>query len=390
MSAMVKTFRARDARSALAAVKAALGPDAVILSTQEVSGGLFRKAEIEVTAALDPGTPARQSVARAPRSTPEPAPVRHGAARYAVTPPPAPDDAPGPSLIAEELIALRSAVENVRSQLKQQALTAPAEDVRFPAPVMELFDHLIARGLDEGLAEDLLRLAAGAHGTQPALMWRAVRELLAERLIPSRAPWMPGPRRAIALIGPTGVGKTTTLAKIAARALMESRLKVALITVDTYRIGAAEQVARYGSMMNVPTRVAHTEKELARALEFSRTADLVLIDTAGRSKPDDIARQAQLLRSAPGVDLYLCLSAATGAREVAAAAARYAPLKPSRLIFTKLDEADGPASLVSALGPVGRPIVCVTDGQRVPEDIHALTANELVGLVAGDLKLGRG
>ncbi|MEW5738145.1 MAG: flagellar biosynthesis protein FlhF [Myxococcota bacterium] len=390
MSAMVKTFRARDARSALAAVKAALGPDAVILSTQEVNGGLFRKAEIEVTAALEPAPAAPKGLT--PRAPPPPAspPARHGAARYAAPPPPPAEEVAAPGVIAEELIALRSAVESMRSQLKQQALAPQAEAPRFPEPVMELFDHLVARGLDEGLAEELLRLAAGAHGTQPDVLWRSVRELLAERLIPSRAPWMSGPRRAIALVGPTGVGKTTTLAKIAARALMESRLKVALITVDTYRIGAAEQVARYGSMMNVPTRVAHTEKDLARALEFSRTADLVLIDTAGRSKADDIARQAQMLKSVADVDLYLCLSAATGARELAAAAARYAPLKPTRLIFTKLDEADGPAALVSALGPVGRPIACVTNGQRVPEDLHALTANELVGLVAGDFRPGRG
>lgn len=384
MSAMVKTFRARDARSALAAVKAALGPDAVILSTQEVSSGLFRRSEIEVTAALDPTL-----VAQPAAPAPEPPPARHGASRYGVatplpTPAPAPSLEPSPSLVAEELIALRSAVESMRSQLKQhQAAAVPADAPRFPAPVMKLYEHLVGRGLDERLAEDLLRLAAGVHGTGPQALWRAVRELLTERLIPSRAPWMPGPRRVIALIGPTGVGKTTTLAKIAARALVESQLKVALVTVDTYRIGAAEQVARYGNMMNVPTRVAHNEAELARALDFSRQADLVLIDTAGRSKADDIGRQAAMLKSVPDVDLYLCLSAATGARELAAAAARYAPLKPTRLIFTKLDEADGPAALVSALGPVGRPIACVTDGQRVPEDIHALTAGELVELVAG-------
>jgi flagellar biosynthesis protein FlhF len=377
MSAMVKTFRARDARSALAAVKAALGPEAVILSTQEVSSGLFRKPEIEVTAALDP-TPT-------PGTPPAATPPRHGAARYgSLTPPPS--EAPGEpasSLIADELIALRSVVEGMRSQLKAQAAVSQSGSPRFPEPVLRLFEHLVGRGLDERLAEDLLRLAAGVHGAEPQAMWRAVRELLAERLIPSRAPWMPGPRRVIALIGPTGVGKTTTLAKIAARALVEGHLKVALVTVDTYRIGAAEQVARYGNMMNVPTRVAHTEAELARALEFSRQADLVLIDTAGRSRPDDIARQANMLRSVPDVDLYLCLSAATGARELAAAAARYAPLKPTRLIFTKLDEAAGPAALVSALGPVGRPIACVTDGQRVPEDIHALSAAELLDLVAG-------
>lgn len=379
MSAMVRTFRAPDARSALAAVKAAFGSQAVILSTQQVSGGLFRKSEIEVTAALSgPEDTEAGDDAPAPRPS---TPSSHGAARYGATP--RADDGSG-QLVAEELIALRSAVESMRAQMKAQAhAEAQSGSLRFPAPALKLYQYLLHRGLDATMAEDLVRLAAGAHGLEPSGLWRAIRELLAERLISSRPPWMPGPRRVIALIGPTGVGKTTTLAKIAARALVEHRLKVALVTVDTYRIGAVDQVARYGAMMNVPTRVAHNDKELARALEFCKQSELVLIDTAGRSKPEDIARQAQMLQSAPGVDLYLCLSAASGAKELEATAARYASLKPTRLIFTKIDEAAGPAGLVSALGPVGRPIACVTDGQRVPEDVHAYSSAQLVELVAG-------
>lgn len=377
MSSMVRTFRAPDARSALAAVKAALGSEAVILSTQQVGGGLFRRPEVEVTAALEPKE----------QAAPPPAPA-HGAARYgAAAPAAAPRQEPPASMVGEELIALRSAVESMRQQLKHQAaLAEPGAGTRFPPPVMALYQHLCNRGLEPALAEDLIRLGAGAHGSQPQGLWQGVRELLAERLLPSRAPWMPAPRRVIALIGPTGVGKTTTLAKIAARAVLETRLKVALVTVDTYRIGAAEQVARYGTMMNVPTRVAADEAELRRALQASAGADLVLIDTAGRSRTDEVVRQAAMLQGCADVQLYLCLSAATGARELAAAAARFAPLKPSRLIFTRLDEAVGPASIVSALEHVGRPIACITNGQRVPEDIHSVSGAQLVEIVAGDFR----
>jgi flagellar biosynthesis protein FlhF len=179
------------------------------------------------------------------------------------------------------------------------------------------------------------------------------------------------------------VGKTTTLAKIAARAIMESKLKVALVTVDTYRIGASEQVTRYGEIMGVPTYVARDRIELSRVMEKVAGADLVLVDTAGRSVSEAVARQAERLRSIDGISLYLVVSACSGARELAAAAERYRALQPDRLIVTKVDEAVGPGSLLSASVRIGRPIVAVADGQRVPEDVHALSSPELVDLVVG-------
>jgi len=376
MSTMVKTFRAADARAALAAVKAAMGPEAVILSTAQVPGGLFRKPEVEVTAALAPAEPAA-------------APSRV-ASRYQAgsAPPLQHSQTSDTGVVAEEMIALRSAFESMRTQLLAQPPVALREEQepRFPKLVMQLFTHLVDRGIDPATAEELIRLASGARGVEPDHLWQSVRALLAERLVPCRAPWLKGQHRVMALIGPTGVGKTTTLAKIAARAVLESRITVAVITVDTYRIGASEQVARYGSIMNVPTRVAHNAKELVRALEFCAGAELVLIDTAGRSRAEEISTQAAMLRVVPGVQLALCLSAATGARELSAAAGRYAELKPERLIFTRLDESIGPGSVLSAAALICRPVACVTNGQRVPEDIHSPTGAQLVELVAGQWK----
>jgi flagellar biosynthesis protein FlhF len=194
----------------------------------------------------------------------------------------------------------------------------------------------------------------------------AVRDLLGERLIPCRAPWLHEGRHVIAVVGPTGVGKTTTLAKMAARAIMEARKRVAFVTLDTYRIGATEQLARYGEIMGAPVLVARDRGELGRAMERVADVDLVLIDTAGRSTPEDIARQA-----------------ATGASELAAVADRYRALQPDRLIVSKVDEAAGPGGILSASVRICRPISCVADGQRVPEDLHALTGPQLVELVAG-------
>ena len=136
--------------------------------------------------------------------------------------------------------------------------------------------------------------------------------------------------------------------------------------------------------MNVPTFVARDRLELTRSIEKCANADLVLVDSAGRSVGEAIARQAEMLRTIDGISLFLTVSACTGPREMAAAADRYRTLAPERVLITKVDEAVGPGSLLSASVRIGRPIVAVSDGQRVPEDIHALSGADLVELVLGE------
>jgi flagellar biosynthesis protein FlhF len=293
-----------------------------------------------------------------------------------------PDESP----LAHEVLCLKKDLEEARREMRGVCLRTRAErELELTPPQAELFGRLVNHGVEESLAEELLRQAAydtSLHRS-PQPLEATVRDLLAGRLIPGRAPWSQEGRRVIALVGPTGVGKTTTLAKIAAKALVESRLRVALITVDTYRVGGSEQLTRYGQIMRVPTFIAKDGAELTAALARCPGADLVLIDTSGRAVSEAVYRQAQVLRQVSGVALHLVLSAATGARELAAVAERYRPLSPERLIFSKIDEATAPGSVLSAAVRINRPVACVTDGQRVPEDIHAVTSEELTALAMG-------
>lgn len=360
---MIRTFRARDARSALTAVKAAFGPDAVIIETKQIGGGLFGRPQIEVTAASGGENGSGRGDADAARSERD-------------------------TRMETDMAALRRVMDDVRRSLHQTNSRAAgarepgdstaATEMELSAEARRVFRHLLDRGMEAGQARAFLddALASGAERATELFPWIVAE--VRKQLVATSSPWSADARRTIALVGPTGVGKTTAIAKIAARALLETRFKIGLITVDTYRVGASDQLSRYGKIMGVPTFVARDRAGLAAAVDSTRDADLVLIDTAGRSDPESILAQMEMVKSAPNVQLHLVMSVATGARELAAVARRYKSFGAERLIFTKLDEADGPASALAATTVIGRPVSCICDGQRVPEDIHPVTDSSLV------------
>lgn len=357
---MIRTFRAPDARSALSAVKAAFGLDAVILETKQVSGGLFGKPQIEVTAAS---------------GGPDEAPRRG---------PSKPDKA-----VETDVAALRRVMEDVRRTLHQRGREDVGKglerglDSELTADARRAFRHLLDWGLEESQARRLLEDAQDAGAERASEILQSAGIALGRQLSAAPAPWAAEGRRTIALVGPTGVGKTTAVAKIAARALLETQFKVGLITVDTYRVGASDQLSRYGKIMGVPTYVARDRAGLADAVARTRDCDLVVVDTAGRSDDASIEAQMDLIRTAPNAQLHLVMSLATGARELAAVARRYKPFAPERLIFTKLDESEGPAGALAATAQLARPVSCLCDGQRVPEDIHPVTDEALLARLVG-------
>lgn len=374
MEGTLRTFRGPDTRSALAAVKAALGPDAIIVSTRDIGGGLMRRSEVEVTAGLPSWTPDE------PPSSPSSTRVQSvGRPAFLANQAPA-------ALAGASMGELQKLVEETRDVLRAAALQAGRTPL--PGRAAAIWERLVERGLEEKLADELVRFAMEDAATPGSLsLETAVRAALSDRLVAARAPWLPGPRRVIALVGPTGVGKTTTAAKIAAKAVLEGGQRVALLTIDTYRIGGADHLRRYGDILGVPVGVARNGEELQGLLARS-SADLVLVDTAGRSTNEAISTQGAMLAAIPGLQTYLVASAAGGPRDLARVADRFAGLKPSRLIFTKLDEAATPGSILAATCRIRRPVACITDGQRVPEDLHAVEPDKLVDLVLGPANPG--
>lgn len=401
----IRAFRGSDAKEAFAAVRAALGGDAVILSAREIPGGLLRRAEVEVLAMV------RDAPAPAPAAPPVAAPAQGvfpdraaqvyaapplhaGIDEYAASPrlpedPLRAHDRGGDEVLAGEVVALRRSVEEARLEMRQFSHRTRSEvELRLRPTSAEVFNRLVAGGVEDALAEELVRQAqSGASAESTRTLMDGAFRLVSQRFAAGRAPWHPGPRRALALVGPTGVGKTTTLAKIAARALLDSKLRVSLVTVDTYRVGGSEQLARYGEIMGIPSHVARTAEELSKAIARSRDADLVLVDTAGRATSEAVAQQAELLRAVPGLQLTLVISAATGWRELAAVAERYRKLRPEGLIVSKLDEAVAPGGVLSAAVRLPCPITCIADGQRVPDDLHEAIPDDLTDRAMASCRL---
>ncbi|AJE02383.1 flagellar biosynthesis protein FlhF [Geobacter pickeringii] len=196
-----------------------------------------------------------------------------------------------------------------------------------------------------------------------------------------------GPR-IIALVGPTGVGKTTTVAKLAALYSLREGHRAALITIDNFRVGAVEQLKTYSRIMGVPIEVAATPAELEAAIELHSDKELILIDTAGRS-PKDMEKIGELkgfLESKFAIEIHLCLAATTRDRELQEIVERFGVLPISRVIFTKLDESESYGCIVNAHLRTKFPLSFFTTGQRVPEDLEIATAGRLAGLVLGESK----
>ena len=193
--------------------------------------------------------------------------------------------------------------------------------------------------------------------------------------------------RVIALAGPTGVGKTTTIAKLAARDALVAGMRVALISTDGYRIGGADQLERYSELMGVPFEVALDAGALRRALDRHQGADRIYIDTAGRAPRDHtaIVQLAAMLADARAhASVHLCFSAMSRGKELDAIVERHSVLAPAALLPTKVDEALFFGGVVTAALRSGLPLSYLTTGQRVPEDLEVASAELLAVALAGE------
>jgi flagellar biosynthesis protein FlhF len=259
-----------------------------------------------------------------------------------------------------------------------------------PEELFHLFTSLIDADVSEELARELVdRLRHEVRGGElrDPLMLQARIARMIEADIRAAGPIAitPGKCRVAALIGPTGVGKTTTIAKLAANFRLKEKRRVGLITVDTYRIAAVEQLRTYADIIDLPMEVVSTPKEMRQAVTRMADMDLVLIDTAGRSPKDEVRLQElkAFLTEAATDEVHLVLSSVAASRTLEKTAARFIAVGATAMILTKLDEANGLGNVLPVLRSSGLPLSYLTDGQNVPDDIEIATSPHLAKLVLG-------
>src|SRR5690554_2402748 len=315
----VRRYVANTAQEAVAKVKRELGNDALILNSRSYKEGgflgFFGKKRFEVLAAIDENLQKKDIKIREPKARTG-RPVFRGEKENIL---------PELETLRKELGVLRRAVEGVTKQVSQ--------------------------------------VPAGDEGVVPQT----------KIFFPSFAPVkLQGCPTVVALVGPTGVGKTTTIAKLAANFALFEGKSVGLVTIDTYRIAAVEQLKTYAEILNLPVRVVYTTGEFKRALLELADKDLILVDTAGRSQKNQkqIRELGQFFNGRRLHETHLVLSTNIKLEDMLEAANAFRELSFNRLIFTKLDETSNIKNMLSFLEKVQVPLSYLTTGQNVPEDIE--------------------
>lgn len=358
----IRTFRAASLQDALDQIRHQMGPDASVLHTRQVRDGWMGwlgRTYVEVTAGLKDGE-ANQSP---------------------------------PQISAKETDS-RPAVSDRYTDAIRGTEAICGTDATMPLHLQNYREQLLSMGVDPTTVDRWMNAttsfaiglgdATGPETVGSAWLEHLQRSVARELRIGSPIRTQPGDRRVVALVGPTGVGKTTTVAKLAAGFRIEARRRVGLLTIDTFRIAAVQQLKAYAEIMDLPMEVVEKPDQMRPALDRLGDVDLVLIDTAGRSPRSDarIDQLVELLRSAQPDETHLVLSATSSAASIQSVLAGFAPVRPTAGILTKLDETPHTAGALSAIVTTDRhpgiPLSYTTNGQQVPDDISTANAEMLL------------
>jgi flagellar biosynthesis protein FlhF len=370
----MRRYVAKDMRECLRQIREAQGPDAVILSTRQVDGG------VEVVAAIDfdlepadlAAPPAATTGAASLVTSTDEAEREATAALASLAGRNEPAAATGTADMQAELRSLRRLLES-------QLATLAWNDLTRRAPVQaEVLKELTQIGLANDLAASIIADLPPRLDLQRAQ--NRARAILTQKVQVAQSGWLERGGR-VAFVGPTGVGKSTAIAKLAARWVLERGAQgIALVSTDGVRFGAQEQTQNLGRLLGVPAYTVDHPRELQQLLESLADTALVLIDTAGTSQRDLRlgAKLTGIASTHPRLEMALVLSASSQAGAAEEVIARFAAAPLSACIVTKLDEATSLGGTLSALIRARLPIAYVSEGQRIPEDLTPARAHQLI------------
>ena len=402
----LKKFRAANMAEAMEIIKKEIGPDAIIMSSRQVKKrrglfGLFSKREFEVVAGYEEETSKDStSFASVAKQAGVPASAVSGTRRTnapmlsggMVAPP------QDPAELAETLKAIRAenqlnselsrSVSELRTLVEQlqarQAVAEPAPDRRFSRDVFELYRNMLASGVEDNTAQSICMRAESVVQDRGAEAHDVVRNLILETIgKPQLVEPVKYQRKTIMLIGPTGVGKTTTLIKLAYMLVYQKHVNIGIINTDSFRVAAQEHMKSYCDILRTDMLSVYRPDEIGDALDAFRNKDVVLIDTAGKVAGDEEYREdiRKLLEIGSIDEVYVTLSATTSDRVLQAILDNYEFVKKYSIIVTKTDEAPAPGVFLYLADMTGRPLSYLTTGQTVPDDIRAVDPESIAASI---------
>lgn len=425
---IIKKFQAKTEEAALELARKELGSGIVVMNVKKVKKkglfSIFKPQQVEVTVALEEEEKqnfreavakvseiARQSEAagnsRSAKTEPE-QPAKQGKAEPGLQPEKQrqqekqrrPEkntqtiDSRQESAIEEKLSTLQNLLEKQISDVQEKEKDSTEEEKKEDSNVaffQLLYKMLLDNEIEETYVGQLVDELDGS--VKPDMPIDYLLSVVYQKMvlkfgqIKTIQPAEKGPK-LIYFIGPTGVGKTTTIAKIASRFSVVEKKKIVLLTADTYRIAAAEQLRTYANILEVPFRIIYTPQEIRTAIEDYAAYDYIFVDTSGHSQKNTDQRDdtLALLRAADGQaekEVYLVVSATTKYRDLLNIADTYKKLTDFRLVFTKLDETQCQGNLFNLRLHTDAPMSYVTCGQNVPDDIGEFDAQKTVKLLLG-------
>jgi len=288
-----------------------------------------------------------------------------------------------PEPLRDEIASLKNTVQAVANRMglmtRDPALTLPPE-------ILSLYSGLIERDVPEDMARRVALMAQAVQSRRTVKAETAARQIVMDRLgepVPIRI--RPNRQNVMFFVGPTGAGKTTTLVKLASMLTLEYNLRVGLLNMDTYRIGAMEHLRIYADIMNIPVHTAYSSADLADALVQMADRDVVLVDTAGKAPGDENYQKemTEWIGVARADEVFLVVSVATGHRAVKEIIRHYSFLPDYKLIMTKLDEVSAWGNVLHIRELAGKPLAYVTTGQNVPDDIRPADTRRLADNIIG-------
>jgi len=369
----VKRFIGQNTQEAMQKISDEMGKDAVILNTRKIRQkgitGFFKKPLVEVVAAVDEHVPQNNQMLNTQISR-----LYSQKQTFSVN-----ENTPAVLKRLENQIEIINKLVNRLTH----GVSVVENTSRLPVKpaFLSYYEQLLKNEIHEDIAKVIIEKAISFYEEERTEFESCLNKVLLEYLGPSQPLQLPdGQRKIVMFIGPTGVGKTTSLAKMAAIFSIQQQKKVGLITADTYRIAAVDQLKIYAEILEIPLSILYSPKEVVDALHQHRDKDVILIDTAGKSIRDRAQEKEimELINLSNADEIYLVLSCNTSYAGCKNIIDSYNFLPDYKLFFTKIDEASNCGTIINCRYMTGKPLSYITNGQNVPDDIEVANPEKLL------------